>query len=221
MQPARSSQLSPRRGFTLIELLLAVAIAAVVTALAWSLLSSTSGALERVTERDRGPGAAAQAVDRIRDELGRLFLPPDDPACALELSEAGATPARLVFCSMEVVARTPDLTLAEPRRVEYTLLPADGGKDALARISERLSGEIVRETNMVLQPCAAFRVEFGDGAAWHAQWPAETGEPVPRVARVTIQSRPDEDAASAEFWLPVGHSITSRLLRSGSVQGPE
>ncbi len=223
MRQACPSHGSRRGGFTLVELLLAVALASVVAALAWSLLSSTTRAVEREADRARGPDAAARAVELVRDDLERMFLPPGDPACALELAAGGDAPPRLAFCAVHVAARTADLAMGEPYRVEYTLAPEGGaGAAALLRISERLSGEMERETNVVLRPCSAFRVELGAGGTWQAKWPHETaGGAPPRAARVTVQARADDPPADAEFWIPAGHSLTSRFVRAGQAASAE
>lgn len=218
MRPDCQTGDSARAGFTLIEVLLAVAIAAVVAALAWSLLSSTTRAVERETLQARGPAAAAQAVEQMREDLTRLFLPAGDSACALGLRANGSEPFRLEFCAMDAVGQTSELVWAESRRIEYVVVPTDGGVEALLRITERMAGDVGRETNVVLRPCAAARVELSNGSEWFAQWPAPEGESIPRLARISLQAHREEPAAAAEFWLPVGHSITSRLLRAGSAE---
>lgn len=209
-------QRSPN-AFTLVEVLLATAIVVVVAALAWSLLSSTSAAVGRQAARALGPQAAARALETIRADLTGLFLPPDDEACALVLRPAGADPFLLSFCTIRATGRTPDLVWTEPQRVEYVLAREENRPAALLRVTHSLSGPVAASTNVVLDRVAQFRLELGDGAAWHAAWPPPEAESTPpRIARVAVQIEEGGDVVDVDYWLPAGHSVTSRIVRSGA-----
>ena len=204
-----------RAGFTLIELLLALAIAVLVAALAWSILFTTSDTVERQQEAARGPQAAARALDRMVEDLTHLFLPVGDDACALALRAAGDEPFELSFCRMQADGSTRELAWTEPRAIVYRVGDADSFTAALVRVSTTLSGVERTETNVLVERVESLRVEFSDGIAWHAAWPPpEGGDLKPRVARVAVQIQGGGDPVSVECWLPAGHVETSRIIRT-------
>ncbi|HMP76175.1 MAG TPA: type II secretion system protein GspJ [Kiritimatiellia bacterium] len=216
LSPPSARAARTANGFTLVELLLAAAIAVLVAALAWSLLSTTTRSVESQMDRARGPAAAAAAIDQLRSDLNALFIAEDDPVTALELQSGSDQPFSLTFCTIRATGRTPDLVWTEPRRVEYRLA-ASGADEAasLVRLEQSLSGPIETVTNTVLDRVTALNLAFSDGETWHATWPpADQNDARPRAARATIQSGSGEPA-EAEFWLPIGHAVTSRLLRTG------
>jgi type II secretion system protein J len=200
-------------GFTLVELLLATAIAALIAALAWSLLSTTARSVAAQEARASNPAAAARALDRIASDLAALFVPDGDRGCAPLLEEDGA---RIGFCAVRAAGRAPDFAWSAPRRIEYRL-ERDGGADAaLTRIEEALAGPIERITNRVLTRVSTFAIELHDGAAWHRAWPPPDASPppLPRMARISIRTEGMADAISSERWIPAGHVFTSRVIRA-------
>ncbi len=209
MRPAQSA------GFTLVELLLAAAIAVLIAALAWSLLSTTGRSVSSQEARAAGPAAAARAAERAQADLAALFLPEGDAACALALEENGS---RIAFCAVRAAGRTPDLVWSDPRRIEYAVENAGGPDAALVRVEEALAGPLGRVTNRVLSRVAEFAIELHDGADWRRAWPPEgvTPPPIPQRARITVRKEDMADAISAECWIPVGHSFTSRMVRSAA-----
>lgn len=218
MRPTpRPAERPPARaaGFTLVELLLAVAIAVLVAALAWSLLSTTTRSVETQLERARGPAAAGAAIDRIEADLAAAFSPEDDENCALALQPAGEEPFALTFCAIRAAGRTPDLLWTEPRRVEYRLAAGTGDEPgALLRLEQALSGPLETVTNVLLDRVTAFAVTLSDGVDWYTAWPPpDTAGARPRAARVALRVG-GEEPVEAEFWLPIGHTATSRLIRA-------
>lgn len=204
-------------GFTLIELLLAVAIATLVAALAWSLLSTTTRTVTGQVARAKGPQRAARAMDILRADLMGLFLSTNDEACALTLQSTDEAPFSLSFCMVRATNRTPDLVWAEPLRVEYAVVTEGGASGAWVRVERSLSGPVRSETNILMERVSAVRVEFSDGAAWTNRWPdAEHGAVAPRAARVQIRARDADEPIDAEYWIPAGNLVTSQLLRTSA-----
>lgn len=209
------------QGFTLVELLLATAIAVIVVALAWSLLSSTTRAVGRQAERARGPQAATRALEVMRADLTGLFFPTNDEACKLELRPAGDDSFYFALCTIRATNRTPDLLWTEPVRVEYAIAQVGENTNAFVRISQTLSGPILVETNVLLDHVASVQVELGDGDTWETTWPPPGDDAIPIcAARVSILAADSEGAQplSADYWLPAGQVMTSRLVRAGSVE---
>lgn len=202
-------------GFTLIELVLALAIAVLVAALAWSLLFTTTDTVERQQDAARGPQAAARAMDLLAEDLTHLFIPAGDEACAPALRAAGDEPFELSFCRMQASGSTRELPWTEPRAIVYRVGGGDSFTAALLRVSATLSGVERVETNVLVERIESLRVEFSDGAAWHAGWPPpEGGDLKPRVARVELRLPGRIEPLSAEYWLPAGHVETSRIIRT-------
>lgn len=209
---------SPRvSGFTLIELLLAVAIAALVAALAWSLLSTTTRTVTGQAARAKGPQRATRAMDVLRADLMGMFLSTNDEACTLTLQSTDDAPFSLSFCMVRATNRTPDLVWAEPLRVEYAIATEGGASGALVRVERSLSGPVRSETNILMERVSAVRIEFSDGAAWTNLWPDAGREAVaPRAARVRIRAGDADEPIEAEYWIPAGTVVTSRLLRTSA-----
>lgn len=204
-----------RAGFTLIELVLALAIAVLVAALAWSLLFTTTDTVERQQDAARGPQAAARAMDLLAEDLTHLFIPAGDDACALALRAAGDEPFELSFCRMQASGSTRELPWTEPRAIVYRVGGGDPFTAALVRVSATLSGVERVETNVLVERVESMRVEFSDGAAWYAGWPPpEGGDLKPRVARVELRLPGQLEPLAAEYWLPAGHVETSRIIRT-------
>lgn len=203
-------------GFTLVELLLSVAIAVLLAALAWSLLSTTTRSVASQQERSAGPAAAARVAERIQADLVSLFLPADDEACALALSPS---PFSLSFCAMTVAGRTPDLVWSDPRRIEYAVDASRADDMTLMRVEERLSGPIGRATNRLASRVAQVSLELYDGESWQPAWPPEGATHArPRAARLAVRKEGMSTPVSVEFWIPVGQAFTSRIVRTGMAQ---
>lgn len=203
-------------GFTLVELLLSIAIAVLLAALAWSLLSTTTRSVEAQRERSYGPDAAARAVERMQADFVSLFLPTGDEACALALNPS---PFSLSFCTMTVVGRTPDLVWSDPRRIDYAIEEARAGDATLVRVEERLSGPLIRATNRLADRVAQVSVELYDGEAWQSAWPPEGARNArPRAARIAVRNERMSSPVSVEFWIPIGQVFTARMMRTGLAQ---
>ncbi|MBW7908203.1 MAG: prepilin-type N-terminal cleavage/methylation domain-containing protein [Kiritimatiellae bacterium] len=205
-------------GFTLIELLLAVAIAVVVAALAWSLLSSTTRAVGRQADQAVGPERAVVALEALRADLAGLFVPTNNDACRVELNVEAGTPFRFSFCTLRAASRAPDLLWTTPFRVDYAVTAAGDSTAALVRVSQALSGSLAVETNVLLERVALVQVELGDGEAWTSSWSSASsdGRAFPGAARVSLRAREEDELLSADYWLPAGHVATSSLIRAAS-----
>ncbi len=205
-------------GFTLVELLLSVAIAVVVAALAWSLLSTTTRVVGRQADRALGPDRAAVALDVLRADLTSLFFPTNDNACRVELIRADGAPFRFSFCTLRALERTPDVLWTEPLGVEYSIGASGDSTAALLRVSRSLSGPVAVETNVLMERIADFRVELGDGEVWTSAWSSASAEAgaFPRAARVLLRARAEDDPLEVDVWLPAGHVVTSSLIRASA-----
>lgn len=206
----------PRRGFTLIELLLATAIAVLIGALAWSLLSTTTRAVGRQVEGAQGPQMAARAMESLRADLSGMFFSTNDEACEVVLRPTGDELFKFAFCIIRATNRTPDLLWTDPLHVEYALESPTG---AFVRITRSLSGPVLVETNPLLDRVVAVNVELGDGDEWTATWPPLTNDSISiRAARVSIQIAEGDEPLESDYWIPAGYSVTSRIIRTGTVQ---
>ncbi|MCZ7591843.1 MAG: type II secretion system GspH family protein [Kiritimatiellae bacterium] len=206
----------PRRGFTLIELLLATAIAVLVGTLAWSLLSTTTRAVGRQAENAQGPRMAVRTMESLRADLSGMFFPTNDEAGEVVLRPTGDELFKFAFCTIRATNRTPDLVWSDPLRVEYALESPTG---PLVRIVRSLSGPTLVETNRLLDRVVALSVALGGGDEWTTTWPPLTNDSVSiRAARVSIQIAEGSNPLEADYWIPAGYAVTSRVIRTGAAQ---
>lgn len=218
-----------RSGITLIELLVSIAIAVVVVALAVSLYRTAALTLGGQQARARGPHAAAQALQVMREDLTAIILPPGDPACIFTVgptAEAGAGGTEVGFCAMERGDAEHGLLWSQPLRIAYRIASTAGHTAALVRVHTSLSGPGAlagAETNVLLGDVARFAVSVYDGAAWLAGWPpADPKAPRPQLVRIElapVEAAGRPDGYRTEVWLPAGASITSSLTRATGEDG--
>lgn len=209
-----------RHGFTLVELLVALVIA-VLTAIA--VVAMYGIATRTVTDqqaRAGGPHAAAQVLDRMGEDLARAFLSTAGSNEFFRLENGGTQVAAgvsavLSFCTLDPAqGGNPDW--AGLRQVTYRLLEPGG---ALVREDQPLTGlgsVTGRSTNQLLAAVDTFQVELFDGAEWQSSWTEAPGDGRrPRLARITVGTQPGP-SQSAEWLIPCGYSVTSRLIRSST-----
>lgn len=213
-----------RRGFTLVELLVALVIAVLIAVAVVALYGTVTRTVTDQRARARGPHAAAQALDRMADDLARAFLAAASTNDQIRLENGGTNlapgvSAVLSFCTLEP-AQGEEPDWVGMRRVTYRLA-AEGG--ALVREDEPLTGPGSVDglsTNVLLSAVETFQVELFDGGTWQAAWAGTPGGgPRPRLARITVGS-PAWPSQSAELLIPCGYSVTSRLIRGSSADGP-
>lgn len=212
-----------RQGMTLIELLLAIAIAVVLVSVLVSLYRSVVGTVAGQERRSRGPHASAQALQVLRDDLERLLLPVEDPACVFSVGrEAGPERADLLFCAARLADEDAEIDWVQPEQVAYRIEAAGDFTSALVRVVTVLSGPdslAGARTNVLVPDASRFTVSIYDGAAWQETWPAAEGEGLrPQVARVEI-GWGSGDPARADILLPISMTATSSLVRSSAGAG--
>jgi len=215
---------SARCGLTLIELLVSMAIAVVVVALVVSLYRTVARTVDGQQARARGPHAAAQAINVMRDDLTALILPPEDLACVFTVGptlEDGARGPEIALCTLVPGDTEHGLNWSQPMRMVYRVAAAEGHTAALVRVRQALSGPAAlagAETNVLLNEVALFAVSVFDGTTWHVTWPpADPKAPPPILVRLELT--PAEAAGRAEGYatdilLPVGVRVTSTVVRA-------
>lgn len=208
-----------RSGVTLIELLLALVIATLVVALAFSIHRTTSRAVQGQQARAQGAPAASRALEQLRGDLAASIFPADDDACLFSVGTTNGA-ATLSFCSLQLPEDEADPKWSRAMRVEYRV---EAGTQ-LARVVTALLGPGSIDgaaTNVLVGDLDTFRVEAYDGTDWLDVWPGETSqsEPRPRAVRVEIASARFKGKTSwqSEFFIPCSLVVTSSLVR-GSPQ---
>lgn len=210
---------------TLIELLLAIAIAVVLVSVLVSLYRSVVGTVAGQERRARGPHASAQALQVLRDDLERLLLPVEDPACVFSVGrEDGPERANLLFCAARLADEDAEIDWVQPEQVAYRIAAAGDFTSALVRVVAALSGAgslAGAQTNVLVPDASRFTASIYDGATWWETWPPAEGEGLrPRVARVEIDGG-GGDPARAEILLPISATFTSSLVRASADAGAD
>ena len=206
----------PRSGMTLIELILAIAIAALVITLVFSVYRTVSVTLQGQDERRRGADAAADAIQRIARDIACTFAPKSDAACAFSLEKGSAS--RLSFCTAVVPEGETDLRWSEVHRVSYGL--GTGSEDAavLFREHQPLAGPgafAPPVTNRLANNVESFRVSVYDGSEWNDEWSSGAAA-CPLAARIELTARYGSGTKTfqTEILIPVGNSVTSTVQRT-------
>jgi type II secretory pathway pseudopilin PulG len=205
-----------RSAFTLVELLLSLVIAVLLVVLLSSMLIATTRTAAGQGERAKGTPAALDAIDTIRDDITRLFLPSDDAGCTLSLK---TDPAQLSFCTLQPSETDVDLRWSKTWRVEYKTAPDEAGGIRVLRIASPAIGPGALDgavTSVVIGAVDRFAVEIYDGVEWHKEWPMDSGPAKPVAARVELSAarfkgKPDW---TTEIFIPAGLVVTSTIVRA-------
>ena len=204
----------------LIELILAIAIAALVITLVFSVYRTVSVTMQGQDERRRGADAASDAVQRIARDLACTFAPKSDEACKFTLEKGSSAPAasQVSFCTAVLPEGETDLRWFELHRVAYRV--GTDSKDAvvLFRENQPLAGPgafAPPVTNVLACDVESFRVSVYDGSEWNDEWTSGDAA-CPRAARIELTTRYGSGTKTfqTEVLIPVGNSVTSAVQRT-------
>jgi type II secretion system protein J len=209
-----------RSGMTLIELLLAIAIAALVITLVFSIYRTVSVTMQGQDERRRGADAAADAVQRIARDMACTFAPKSDNQCSFTLEKDTLPPAasKLSFCAAVMPEGQTDLRWFELHRVAYRVGADSKDVVVLFRENQPLVGPgafAPPVTNVLARDVESFRVTAYDGSEWADEW--SSGDMAcPRAARIelTVRYGSGTKTFETEVLIPVGNSVTSTVVRA-------
>ena len=197
---------------TLVELLVAIVIVALLAGVVYSTFRTVSIVSGGQRQRAEETHAAAAALDQLQNDLMRMFVPGQDAACALVLTQ-NLEQAVIAFCMLEPKPDEADLRWARLRRLNYRV--KDG---QLQRVARGVTGpESVAgiETGRLVEAVAAFRVSIYDGADWFERCPTANTNARPRAARLEIGTK-DQKSWKTEIWIPAGTVFTSSIQRTAT-----
>ncbi len=210
-RPAQSS--TRRAGFTLVELLVALALAAVVTALILTTLAITNRTRRSQADRVACRALTEQALGLLARDLERTFLFPKQDATAFELGRGAAASNAALELAFARVAPLPgesDLRWAEVARVVYRLTESDTTNFTLTCTSQPLAGPAALQppaTNAVFPRLESFDVLLFDGKVWKDSWTGKgtATNGAPRAARVSLTARQGNarHVSTAEIIIPI------------------
>jgi prepilin-type N-terminal cleavage/methylation domain-containing protein len=219
-----------RSGMTLVELLLAITIAVVAVALAFSLFRTVSMTLQGQAEREHGGRAALGTLDHLRDDLLRAFVPDGAAGCGFILTpSAGDTNQtdELSFCTLVPGAGESEARWSSVVRLHYRAKSREeGAAPQLLRVEEAMSGPEALEparTNISVESIRRFEVLLWDGSTWRNEWSADSPQGAPRAARVHLLATSGDRSAGAEpleIYIPAGMVVTSSFERAGASSPP-
>ncbi len=197
---------------TLVELLVAIIIVVLLAAVVFSTFRAVSVVTGGQRQRAVETHSSAVAVEQLRDDLQRAFIPRDDPDCGVILTQVAAS-AEIAFCMMEPSATDPDLRWANLMRVRYGV---QNGR--LARVSIPAAGAGSQDgyrTNFIAEGVTKFNVALYDGFDWLTVWPTDNTNSRPRGARIEIGTK-DQKSWTTEVWIPAGTVFTSSFTRAAA-----
>jgi len=206
-----------RGGFILVELLMALIIGVLLIAVVFSTFRTVTLALEGQRSRDTGSRSVARALEEVRADLNRAFLPIKDDACMLVLAEDEREPKSSVlnFCASLPDETKTDQRFARIRRITYNLGGPDGA--TLIRGEQALSGPGALEATTsreLTKGLARFRVSIFDGVEWQPTWAADPEKSKPLAGRIELQAVGTTNIWMIEVPIPAGMVITSSITRA-------
>ncbi|OQW97145.1 MAG: hypothetical protein BWK77_02550 [Verrucomicrobia bacterium A1] len=206
---------------TLIEVVLAIAIAALVVTLVFSIYHTVTVTLRRQQERQAGPAAAAAAAQQLARDLACTFIAWNDEAMVFALSPTNEADSEISFCTAVLPDGETDPRWFELQRVVYRVATDPAHERALTRESRPLVGPATMSppvTNYLAMGIEQFRVTAYDGTNWSESWPVPGASACPRAARVEIRAREASGTRDfkTEIFIPAGNVVTSRLVRTAT-----
>ena len=189
-------------GFTLVEVLIAIALLAIVSAMVFGSLFTTT----RVVEAGRDRAAQEQTIRRVlrvmADEISLSTFDKPFPWTGINGSLEGQPADTLAFLAM---SDGTGGVVSETIRVVYT---RDG--DRLMRFAKKnlygLTDESLDQLELA-DRVKGFNVRYFDGQArlWIDEWPAATKSPKALLIEVTFQQS-DEPPWTIREWVAIGAS---------------
>ncbi len=198
------------RGFTLLELLVALAMAVLIMAGAYTTLFSLSDAQERASAGMEQWRALRNTMDLLRRELASAMYQTNDKQQRFLVEDRdiyGKPASRLLFSTLA----PPSEGLASDQiRVRYYLEETDDHRLVLKRGSEQLVYKENPDADYpLLEPAAGFLVECYNGGSWVKTWDTDLTHALPKAVRVTI-TVPDGAGAQEAFQLIASPRITAQ-----------
>lgn len=224
--PVRSRQ----TGFTLVEVLLAVAVAALVLVLLFSLYRALVNTVDQYRSRRDAGTALAGAVDQLTRDLmsGRPVPGYDEGGLTLDTEQAaGRTMAELTFCTTRPgrpMGDADDLRWSEVVTVSYRVDRVAGGRNRLLRVTRPLVGPealLPAQTNVLALGIAHFALTLYIDGEWQEDARLKPDERWPQAARMTIEADDQtsgERLFSTDVMLPVGWSYVAEEERGRSAE---
>lgn len=196
--PQRAS-LTCKSGMTLVELTVAIAIAAALAVVLFSLYRTVSHSAEGQQARLRGEVAVARALREIAHDL-TLSLPVyghTEGGLVLFTSEGPRGPASRVAFAVPRLDQLPgdgsELRWFRAVAVEYRLDPVPGGRGRLVRLEKPLIGPEALQpatTNIVVEGIDQFHVFMRGESEWVDEYQSDARAwdqlDWPRAARIRL-----------------------------------
>lgn len=210
-----------RRAFTLVELLIAMVIAAIILIVLYATYHTVSSALQGQKNREQTSHAIYSAMQQLRDDLTRTFLPAADPACLFTL-RPGTNDATisLSFCRSAMTEDASKFLWSEVEHVTYETRKNQDGTMTLWYGYQPLSGPAAfqpPQTNVLIEKISAMRIEIFDGLVWQPQWPiAQDSKPM--AARITMDAAVGANSKKwqTDVFIPAGNTFTTSYQRAAA-----
>lgn len=213
-----------RSAFTLLETLLALAIAATVVALVYSVFHTVQSTLDLQQARVAGPERAAAALQALADDLERAYVAPSDASTRFRMEPDPSTPRRMAFrfATLRADPAERDLRWVKLVEVTYALAEEERGL-ALLQTERPLTGPGSLDppkTNRLASGLSGLAAEAHDGTTWIENWPPEeegAADRLPRAVRIhLLESGQDRQPLQLEVLLGTGTEVPSRRERAGA-----
>lgn len=187
-----------RCGFTLLELLLALAIAALVLAAAYTTLFSLTQAQERATKSMEQRRALRTTLDRLRCELSSIVYRNNNPQLRFIVQDRDYFGKPASAMQYATIAPPGDSNTADLQRARYRILEESNGRLVLHRASQGLFAvqERTDDGYPLLHGLEGFLVECFDGGKWVTTWDTNLTPALPKMIRVTVKQHEGERVVS-------------------------
>lgn len=208
---------SGNSGITLIELIVALGIGLLVVATVLLAHRALTGQSNRLTRAAHEQKVIEDTFLVFSEELQRLFLPPKDDACLIELDNNRTNLVILAFCRWTPITKsTSALPTQQLERITFKHEPV-GEAHQLIKVSQCISGRFSGEpprTNLIGTLWPNTLVHLYDGKQWRTNWTTKV-EGVPTMARIQlVSSDGGEVKHESMVIIPAGLSVTSRLANT-------
>ncbi|MBU0678382.1 MAG: GspJ family type II secretion system protein [Verrucomicrobia bacterium] len=214
--PASRVRCDSRLGYTLIETILAVAIAALIVLLIFSLYYAVTHTLSGQQSRKNDRNSAVRALEQISEDLTSAYPPSNEAGCEFVLDPGQEAGALLSFCVARREVGVADLEWSEIHRVQY-VLDTEGNSGRLLRLVRPTGGPastLPPVTNILASGVTDLSFSASDGAAWFETWPVSEEGGLPKAMRLRLAAGSDAaETFETDVLIPAAQVISSETVR--------